>query len=350
MMTGREPRRPAKLALGLTRHVPVLLPSIIEHLRPRDGGRYIDATFGAGGHTRAILQAARCAVLAFDRDPAAIEAGAALADEFSPRLELELGRFGDLLEKAAAKTGAYDGFVLDLGVSSMQLDTPERGFSFQNDGPLDMRMSASPGAQSPATGRSAADIVNSAPEAALADIIYQLGEERRSRAIAAAIVRRRSEAPVTRTLDLAHIVASALGGRTPKGKHPATRTFQALRLYVNDELGELARGLSAAEMLLRPGGRLLAVTFHSLEDRIVKRFLSERAQRIASPSRHLPPATRTQQPSFRIVNHKPLRPDEQEIAANPRARSAKLRIGERTDAAAWPFDHASLGLPRIAPF
>jgi 16S rRNA (cytosine1402-N4)-methyltransferase len=238
--------------------------------------------------------------------------------------------------------------VFDLGVSSMQLDVAERGFSFQSEGPLDMRMSAVSGADAAAAGRSAADIVNTESEATLADILYQLGEERHSRAIAAAIVRRRTEKPITTTLDLADIVVKVLGGRTAKGKHPATRTFQALRLYVNDELGELARGLAAAERLLKPGGRLLAVTFHSLEDRIVKRFLSERARGVPSGSRHMPPAAAMPSRSFRIINHKPLRPDETEIAANPRARSAKLRVGERTDAAAWPFDRAALGLPRIA--
>jgi 16S rRNA (cytosine1402-N4)-methyltransferase len=342
MMTGCEPRRPAKLALGLTRHVPVLLPAVLDSLQPKDGGRYIDATFGAGGYARAILAASRCDVRAIDRDPAAIAAGAALTAEFSPRLRLEHKRFGDLLREASAEAGRYDGIVFDLGVSSMQLDTPERGFSFQSDGPLDMRMSAT-------AGRSAADIVNSAPEDMLADILYRLGEERRARAIAAAIVRRRREQPITRTLELAEIVARVLGGRTAKGRHPATRAFQALRLYVNDELGELARGLAAAEILLKPGGRLLAVSFHSLEDRMVKRFLAERAQGAAPRSRHLPPAARTRAPSFRIVNHKPLTPDAEEIATNPRARSAKLRVGERTEAAAWPFDPTALGASPIAP-
>ena len=347
MMTGREPRRPAKVALGLTRHVPVLLPEVIDQLRLRDGGRYIDATFGAGGYTRAILEAARCEVLALDRDPNAIAGGADLATQFSPRLTLKLGQFGALLDDAPADAAAFDGVVFDLGVSSMQLDEPERGFSFQSDGPLDMRMSASPAESIPTAGPSAADVVNSAPESVLADILFELGEERRSRAIAAAIVRRRSKKPILRTLDLAEIVAKALGGRAGKGKHPATRTFQALRLYVNDELGELARGLAAAEVLLKPGGRLVAVTFHSLEDRIVKRFLSERAQGAAPRSRYLPPPADTRRPSFRIVNHRALRPSEREIAANPRARSAKLRVGERTDAAAWPFDEDALGLPRI---
>jgi 16S rRNA (cytosine1402-N4)-methyltransferase len=320
----------------------VLLPAVLDSLQPKDDGQYIDATFGAGGYSRAILAAARCQVRALDRDPAAIAAGATLTAEFLPRLRLEHKRFGDLLEEAPAEAGRYDAIVFDLGVSSMQLDTPERGFSFQSDGPLDMRMSAT-------VGPSAADIVNSAPESTLADILYQLGEERRSRAIAAAIVRRRSQQPIARTLELAEIVARALGGRTGKGKHPATRTFQALRLYVNDELGELARGLAAAEILLRPGGRLIAVTFHSLEDRIVKHFLAQRAEGTPSRSRHLPPAAGARAPSFRIVNHKPLTPDAEEIAANPRARSAKLRVGERTEAAPWPFDPTALGESRIAP-
>ncbi len=340
-MTGREPRRPAKVALGLTRHVPVLLPEVIDQLQPRDGGRYIDATFGAGGYTRAILEAARCEVLALDRDPAAIVGGATLAAQFPPRLTLRQSPFGALLDDAASNAATIDGIVFDLGVSSMQLDEPERGFSFQSDGPLDMRMSGS------TSDPSAADVVNSAPESELADILFELGEERRSRAIAAQIVRRRSKKPILRTLDLAEIVAKALGGRGGKGKHPATRTFQALRLHVNDELGELARGLAAAEILLKPGARLVAVTFHSLEDRIIKRFLGERAQGSAPRSRHLPPAADSRRPSFRIVNHRALRPSEREVAANPRARSAKLRVGERTDAAAWPFDEDALGLPRM---
>jgi 16S rRNA (cytosine1402-N4)-methyltransferase len=321
----------------------VLLPTVLDSLQPKDRGRYIDATFGAGGYTRAILAATRCEVRAIDRDPAAIAAGAALTTEFSLRLTLEQMRFGDLLEKAPAEAGRYDGIVFDLGVSSMQLDTPDRGFSFQSDGPLDMRMSGGDSA-----APSAADIVNSAPENTLADIFYRLGEERRSRAIAATIVSRRKEQPITRTLELAEIVAKTLGGRAGKGKHPATRTFQALRLYVNDELDELARGLAAAEILLRPGGRLVAVSFHSLEDRIVKHFLAQRAEGTPSRSRHLPPTAGCRAPSFRIVNHKPLTPDAEEIAANPRARSAKLRVGERTDAEPWPFDPATLGVPRIA--
>lgn len=342
MMTGREPRRRAKLALGQTRHVPVLLPQVIEHLTPKDGGRYIDATFGAGGYSRAILEAAQTEVLALDRDAQAIAAGAALAAEFSPRLKLALKPFGALLEEAQVSTGKYDGVVLDLGVSSMQLDDPARGFSFQSDGPLDMRMSAG------APGPSAADIVNTASQSTLADILFELGEERRSRAIAAAIVRRRRTKPITRTLDLAEIVTRVLGPKAGKGKHPATRTFQALRLYVNDELGELARGLAAAEILLKPDGRLVVVSFHSLEDRIVKRFLSVRAQRQPAGSRHLPPQAAARRPSFRIVNHKPISPSEQEIAANPRARSAKLRAAERTGADAWPLDQMALGLPPIA--
>jgi len=348
-MAGRDPRSRAEVALGLARHIPVLLPAIIRHLKPHDGGRYIDATFGGGGYSHAILAAANCEVRALDRDPAAIAGGAALAAAFSPRLTLEHKRFGDLLKDAAEEAQRWDGVVFDLGVSSMQLDEPERGFSFQADGPLDMRMSASPGTLSP-QGLSAADVVNGAPEAVLADIIFKLGEERRARAIAAAIVRRRRERPIARTLELAEIVAGAVGGRAGKGKHPATRTFQALRLYINDELGELARGLAAAEVMLKPGGRLLAVTFHSLEDRIVKRFLSARAQGEAPRSRHLPPAAERRRASFRIVNHKPLTPEESEIAANPRARSAKLRVGERTDAAPWPLDEVVLGLPQTAPY
>ncbi|MCL4765166.1 MAG: 16S rRNA (cytosine(1402)-N(4))-methyltransferase RsmH [Hyphomicrobiaceae bacterium] len=323
------------------RHTPVLLQPVVEHLRPEDGAVCIDATFGAGGYTRAILAAARCRVLAIDRDPAAVAGGADLAAAHPGRLDIRQGRFSEL-EAIAADAGltAVDGVVFDLGVSSMQLDEPERGFSFQSDGPLDMRMSR--------TGLTAADLVNTLGEGEIADILFHFGEERRSRAIARAIVRARAREPLTRTLELARVVAQMFGGRKIEGRHPATRTFQALRIAVNDELGEVAAGLSAAERLLRPGGRLVAVTFHSLEDRIVKRFLAERAGRTSGTSRHLPEIVRRRAASFRIVNHRPVSPDEEEIAANPRARSAKLRAGERTEASSWPLDPAALGVPQIA--
>ena len=328
-------------AMNRSRHTPVLLTPVLAHLQPRDGARYVDATFGAGGYTRAILEAADCRVLAIDRDPAAIAGGADLVAACGGRLDLQQGRFSEL-ETVARDAGltAVDGVVFDLGVSSMQIDEPERGFSFQAEGPLDMRMSHE--------GPSAADLVNSLDEAELADILFHFGEERRSRAIARAIVRARKQEPLTRTLQLARVVSQVLGGRKIEGRHPATRTFQALRIAVNDELGEIAAGLSAAERLLKPGGRLVVVTFHSLEDRIVKRFLAERSGKTPQVSRHLPPAEQKRAESFRIVNQRPVTPDEEEIAANPRARSAKLRAAERTGAPAWPLDAAALGVPQIA--
>ena len=338
-MPPRKPR--AGSGAGAAGHIPVLLHEVLASLEPRDGATYIDGTFGAGGYTRAILAAASCRVIAIDRDPSAIANGAALAAEFSGRLALCHGRFGEL-DRVAAEAGAENiaGVVLDIGVSSMQLDEAGRGFSFQADGPLDMRMGSE--------GPSAADVVNTAGEELLADILYHLGEERRSRAIARAIVARRESAPFGTTLDLADAVARVLGGRAIDGRHPATRTFQALRIYVNDELGELARGLGAAERCLAPGGRLVVVTFHSLEDRIVKRFLIERAGRTPQASRHAPAvADAGPAPSFRIVNSKPLTPQKAELDANPRARSARLRAAERLHAPAWPLEEAELGVPRL---
>ncbi len=307
----------------------MLLPRVLRALQPKDGERYIDATFGAGGYTRAILDAAECHVLALDRDPSAIAAGQALEAEYRGRLTLFHGPFS-ALEEAAAKAGWADahGVVFDLGVSSMQLDEAERGFSFMRDGPLDMRMSCE--------GESAADIVSTYPEDEIAGILYRLGEERRSRAIAAAIVRARAEAPITRTGQLAEIVARVLGRRFDEAKHPATRTFQALRLFVNDELGELERGLAAAERVLCPGGRLLAVSFHSLEDRVVKRFLAERSGKTKGVSRFQPEVEQAQAPTFALRDAGGIAPDETEIEANPRARSARLRWGVRTAAPPWP--------------
>jgi 16S rRNA (cytosine1402-N4)-methyltransferase len=307
------------------RHIPVLLAEVLAALQPKDGGRYIDCTFGAGGYTRAILNAARCEVLALDRDPHAIRDGEAFVREYESgtggehsRLILSHAPFSEM-EAAAAAIGwdGVDGIVFDLGVSSMQLDEAERGFSFMRDGPLDMRMSQS--------GPSAADIVNTYDRDDIADILFRYGDERRSRTIAAAIVKDRDAAPFTTTLQLAGLVERILGRKPGDGKHPATRTFQALRIAVNDEIGELERGLAAAQRLLKPGGRLAAVTFHSLEDRIVKAFLAKRSGQRAAPSRHLPDVEHTPPPTFALVQRNGVPPAEAELAANPRARSARLR-------------------------
>jgi 16S rRNA (cytosine1402-N4)-methyltransferase len=335
--------RPAEGApRGTERHIPVLLPQVLQALSPCDGKHFIDGTFGAGGYSQAILTAAPGArVLGIDRDPAALAAGNALAAQFAGRFDFIQGRFGELDRLAAAAGFApADGVVLDIGVSSMQLDDPARGFSFQGDGPLDMRMSSD--------GPSAADVVNTATEAHLADILFHLGEERSARGIARAIVARRQQRPLTRTSELAELAARVLGRDRIAGRHAATRTFQALRIYVNDELGELARGLSAAERVLAPGSRLVVVSFHSLEDRLVKRFFKDRADAEEHGSRHLPPQTGTRPaPSFRFLNHRPVSPTDKEIAANPRARSAKLRAAVRTDASAWADDAGDLPFPRL---
>lgn len=310
-------------------HIPVLLADVVEQLQPVAGETYIDGTFGAGGYTRAILEAAPCRVIAIERDPTAFANGQALVAEFGGRLSLVPETFSNM-EEAAASAGAerVHGVVLDIGVSSMQLDDPARGFSFLRDGPLDMRMSQN--------GPSAADVVNHMDEEDLANILFNLGEERRSRAIARAIVKARTEAPITTTKALAGIVERVLGRARGDEKHPATRTFQALRIHVNDELGELERALEAAERLLAPGGRLLVVTFHSLEDRIVKHFLQERSGKTAGGSRYLPaPSGPASAPSFRIVNTRGFTPNKEETDANPRARSARLRAGLRTEAPAW---------------
>lgn len=323
------------------RHIPVLLSSVLESLKPRDGEVYIDGTFGAGGYTRAILEAAKCRVLALDRDPTAIANAQKICGEFGDRLTLIEAPFSTM-DAVAQRQGSplVDGVVLDIGVSSMQLDDPERGFSFQADGPLDMRMSSA--------GRTAADVVNETGEEALADILYHLGEERRSRAIAKAILKARAEAPLRTTRDLAQLVERVLGGRRVDGRHPATRTFQALRIYVNDELGELAKGLAAAERCLKPGGRLVVVTFHSLEDRIVKRFLTARSGKLSRGSRHFPEESLNPvPPSFQIVNSRPLTPSKEELEVNPRSRSARARAAIRTQAAPWPLDPEEIGLPEV---
>jgi 16S rRNA (cytosine1402-N4)-methyltransferase len=301
----------------------VLLGPVLRVLAPEAGERYIDGTFGAGGYARAILDAAPCEVLGLDRDPSAITAGGALEGEFSGRLKLVETPFSHMQD--AVQGIGWDcvgGVVLDLGVSSMQLDEAARGFSFMRDGPLDMRMSGK--------GKSAADVVNNFEKDEIADILYQLGEERRSRTIAAAIVADRQKAPFERTGQLADLVSRVLGRRHDDAKHPATRTFQALRLYVNDELGELERGLEAAERILKPGGRLAVVSFHSLEDRIVKRFLQSRSGKQAKSSRYLPVETSGPAPTFELPERHGIEPSEEEVAQNPRARSARLRWAIRT--------------------
>lgn len=332
------------------RHIPVLLTEVLEALKPRTGETYIDGTFGAGGYARAILEAADCKLIAFDRDITAVRASAGLSQLFPGRLKVINQPFSKIEEFARLELtpgGApliegplADGIVLDIGVSSMQLDQAERGFSFQHDGPLDMRMSAAidPLDNSPVeTGPSASDFINSADEETIANIIYQFGDERRSRAIAKAIVKKRAEAPFTRTSELADLVLRVFHGRKEDGRHPATRTFQALRIHVNDELGELEAVLRAAERLLKPGGRLVVVSFHSLEDRIVKQFLTGRAGREPNASRYAPPQSiQTSRPSFRILNTRPLTPSKGELDVNPRARSARLRAAVRTEAPSWP--------------
>jgi 16S rRNA (cytosine1402-N4)-methyltransferase len=310
-------------------------------LLPRDGDIVVDGTFGTGGYARAILDTASCRVIAIDRDAEAFALSGALAEDFPGRLIAMLGRYSEM-EALAESEGfkAVDGVVLDLGVSSMQLDQAERGFSFAQDGPLDMRMENE--------GPTAADLVNSLAESELADIIYVFGEERRSRAIAKAIVAKRAEAPITRTSELADIVIGVLGRKRDEPKHPATRTFQAFRIYLNAELEELAQGLCAAERLLNAGGRLVVVTFHSLEDRIAKRFFAGRSAARPKGSRHLPDAGGEEfAPSFQLINRRPSEPSNDEIRGNPRARSARLRAGERTDAPAHPLDLAALGVPGV---
>lgn len=338
MMAGRGIRPDA--AGGPASHLPVMLREVLLHLAPRDGGVYLDATFGAGGYSRGILEAANCKVVAIDRDQSAVVAGAPLVEEFLGRLTLAEDRFSRL-DRVAHDLGfvSADGVVLDIGVSSMQLNQAGRGFSFRSDGPLDMRMER--------RGPSAADVVNTLPEEALARVISMLGEERRARAVARAIVETRKTAPIRTTDALAGIVRRVVHSK-PGDIDPATRTFQALRIYVNDELAELAGALAAAERILAPGGRLVVVAFHSLEDRLVKTFLTARSRAVAS-SRHQPEA-RALPATFRPLTKKALTPTADETAANPRARSAKLRAAERTETAARTDDslaEAIAGLPRL---
>ncbi|SHH89366.1 16S rRNA (cytosine(1402)-N(4))-methyltransferase RsmH [Bradyrhizobium erythrophlei] len=314
-----------------TRHVPVLGREAVEMLSPRDGGVYVDATFGAGGYSRAILDTAGTRVIGIDRDRSAVAAGFDLVDRSGGRLTLVEDRFSNLAEICAGQgLDAVDGVVMDVGVSSMQLDEADRGFSFRLGGPLDMRMGHD--------GPTAADVIAAASEADLANIIYIFGEERHSRGVARAIVAARKEAPITTTRALADIIAKVVWSK-PGEIHPATRTFQALRIFVNEELDELYLALSAAERVLKPGGRLVVVSFHSLEDRIVKNFMVERSK-AGGGSRHLPEVSQAV-PSFTLLTKRPVTPDDAEISANPRARSAKLRAAERT--AAPP--HAANALP-----
>jgi 16S rRNA (cytosine1402-N4)-methyltransferase len=332
-MTGSDG---STVAGGLARHVPVLGRAALEFLNVRDGGVYIDGTFGAGGYSRAILEAANTQVIAIDRDQNAVAESAGLVQASNGRLTVVEERFS-ALDRVAKKFGhqQVDGVVLDIGVSSMQLDEAERGFSFRLEGPLDMRMGHD--------GPSAADVVAKASERDLADIIFQLGEERHSRAVARAIVAVRKETPITTTKALADIVERVVYSK-PGQIHPATRTFQALRLFVNEELNELADALAAAERILKPSGRLAVVSFHSLEDRIVKTFLAERA-RTAGVSRHLP-EVEAEPSTFALLTKRPVVADEAEVAANPRARSAKLRAAERTSAPPRAFDTDDY-LPRL---
>lgn len=301
-------------------HVSVLRDEVVAALAPRPGELMVDGTFGAGGYSRALL-ATGARVIAFDRDPTARRFAEGLGDGF----RLIEARFSEMDQEL--KPGSVDGVTLDLGVSSMQLDEAERGFSFMRDGPLDMRMAAD--------GPTAADLVNGAEQAELARILYVYGEERQSRRIAAAIVRRRAEQPFLRTLEFADFVERVLGGRRGAKVHPATRTFQGLRIAVNEELAELEAGLVAAERILKTGGRLAVVTFHSLEDRIVKTFLTPRAGKTPGGSRHAPPVEAGAAPSFDLIFNGAKGPSEEETRANPRARSAKLRAAVRTSAPVW---------------
>ena len=321
------------------RHIPVLLTKVLDALQPREGGLVVDGTFGAGGYSRALLDRG-AEVVALDRDPAAIRAAADFVAASGGRLRVLEARFGDL--QAVAKDlglGPLDGVVLDVGVSSMQLDEPERGFSLRFDAPLDMRMSR--------TGRTAADLLRDEDEEAIADILFHFGEERAARRIARAIVVDRETSPFVSTLELARMIARVAPERPGELTHPATRTFQALRIAVNDELGELLRGLVAAERLLAPGGRLAVVTFHSLEDRIVKQFLASRSGRGRAPSRLLPGEPAEAEPTFEVPRGQPIEPSEGEASANPRSRSAKLRFAVRLDTSPRAPDSALAALTKV---
>lgn len=336
-MAGRGTDKDA--AGGPARHQPVLIAEVVAALGPRPGEVIVDGTFGAGGYTRALLDAG-ATVIAIDRDPDAIAAGRGLEAASAGRLTLVHGRFGELdVHANALGHEAVDGVVLDVGVSSMQLDQAGRGFSFRADGPLDMRMGRD--------GPSAAEVVDALSAGDLARIIGVLGEERKARAVANAIAKARADKKITRTGELAAIVEAAVGRRPGDRIHPATRTFQALRIFVNRELEELASALVAAECLLRAGGRLVVVAFHSLEDRIVKRFLTARAKPRPAGSRHLPQTGPGPEPTFSLITRRPVEAGPDEVADNPRARSARLRAATRTDAPIPPLDLSFLGLPRL---
>lgn len=315
-------------------HIPVLLGPILAAVAPVQGV-WLDGTFGAGGYTRGLLGAGAARVIGVDRDPSALQAAAHMQAEFGPRLTLVQGVFADLDSLAGVP---LDGVVLDLGVSSMQIDQAERGFSFQKDGPLDMRMGAD--------GPSAADLVATASEGALADILFHFGEERAARRIARAIVDARTRAPITRTLELAEIVAKCLPRPKPGQSHPATRAFQALRIAVNGEFDQLVAALGAAERALKPGGLLAVVTFHSLEDRIVKRFFQEASGDAPNANRYAPLGAKTTA-RFDLVTRKAVGPDDAELAQNPRARSAKLRVARRTAAPALALSAQAIDAPLL---
>lgn len=328
-MTGA--RSPAP---GGAPHIPVLLPALLRAVAPVQGV-WLDGTFGAGGYTRGLLEAGADRVIGIDRDPLAFELAAPWVRDYGDRLRLVQGTFSNLDTLAGEP---LDGIALDLGVSSMQLDRAERGFSFMSDGPLDMRMGQA--------GPSAADLVNDADEALIADILYHYGEERAARRIAKAIVAERAQAPITSTLQLARIVEKCLPRKKPGQSHPATRSFQAIRIAVNDEFRQLAEALDAAERALKPGGKLAVVTFHSLEDRVVKRYMADRASDGGGGSRHAPQG-HTRAPTFILSPKKAIAPDEAELAINPRARSARLRVAVRTEVPAAPVDRSVLGLPQM---
>ncbi len=326
---------------GLARHVPVMIEEVLHFLEPGAGGTYIDGTFGAGGYSAAIL-ARGANVIAIDRDPKAIAGGADMVASAGGRLTLIEGRFSALDAIARAhRSERVDGVVLDVGVSSMQIDAPERGFSFRGEGPLDMRMGSA--------GPTAADVVNGMERRDLARVIAVLGEEKKAGLVAAAIDRARAEKPLMTTRELADIVSRAVGGRRDQPIHPATRTFQALRIFVNRELEELAEALAASERILGEGGRLVVVSFHSLEDRIVKRFLADRSAVLSGRSRHAPDAE-VAPPTFEMLARGAVTPADEEISANPRSRSARLRAARRTAAPARELDTAAIGVPAVPEF